>query len=74
MKFAEGALVAEGAKGKTIIITRNGDKAPEVAAFTPNWFYGGYQSLVAPVKQINKNVALYLGSHQRKQPIQDHEA
>ncbi|KAJ9062968.1 hypothetical protein DSO57_1004913 [Entomophthora muscae] len=47
MKFAEGEPVAEGAAGETIIITRNGDKVAEVAAFTPSWFYRGYQSLVA---------------------------
>ncbi|KAJ9065625.1 hypothetical protein DSO57_1017556 [Entomophthora muscae] len=50
MKFAEGAPVAEEATGETIIITRDGDKVTEVAAFTPSWFYGGYQSLVAPYK------------------------
>ncbi|KAJ9075737.1 hypothetical protein DSO57_1032852 [Entomophthora muscae] len=47
--------VAEGATGETIIITRDGDEVAEVATFTPSWFYGGYQSLVAPIKQINKN-------------------
>ncbi|KAJ9081019.1 hypothetical protein DSO57_1018946 [Entomophthora muscae] len=43
MRFAEVAPVAEGDTGETIIITRNGDKAAEVAAFTSSWFYRGYQ-------------------------------
>ncbi|KAJ9065708.1 hypothetical protein DSO57_1016795 [Entomophthora muscae] len=50
MKSAKVAPVAEGATGETIIITRNGDEVVEVAAYTPSWFYGGYQSPVAPIK------------------------
>ncbi|KAJ9087529.1 hypothetical protein DSO57_1039692 [Entomophthora muscae] len=56
MKFAGMAPVAEGATGEKIIITRNGDEVAEVAVFTLSWFYGGYQSLVALIKQINKLV------------------